>query len=90
MYCRVHKRFRELRPDLVPKRMTAREPVSIRIPLESFEKLPELRVISFQARKDAYFIHLITEFYFRRILLEDAFARFSLGILKAICHSKTF
>jgi hypothetical protein len=42
--CRVHKRFREVSPDLVPKSMTGNEPVTVRVPLEKMEKLPELRV----------------------------------------------
>lgn len=42
---RAHKRFRELRPDLLPKRMTAKESVSIRVPLENVIMLPELWVI---------------------------------------------
>ena len=42
---RVHKKFREIRPDLVPKRMRQNEQVTIRVPLEDVvEKLPELRV----------------------------------------------
>lgn len=45
MYFRVFKRFREVRPDLVPKRMRKNEPVNIRIPLDdSVEKLSELHV----------------------------------------------
>lgn len=42
---RVHKRFRELRPDLIPKQMTEDDAVAIPIPYESVEKLPELRVV---------------------------------------------
>ena len=42
--CRVHKRFREVSPDLVPKSMTGTEPVTVKVPLEKMEKLPELRV----------------------------------------------
>lgn len=41
---RVHKRFREVSPDLVPKSMTGSEPVTVTVPLEKMEKLPELRV----------------------------------------------
>lgn len=42
---RVFKRFREVRPDLVPKQMKGNEAVHIRIPLEdSIEKLLELKV----------------------------------------------
>jgi hypothetical protein len=42
-------------PDLVPKSMTGREPVTVRVPLEKMEKLPELRVRNFH--------FLITELY---------------------------
>jgi hypothetical protein len=42
--CRVHKRFREVSPDLVPKSMTGSEPVTVTVPLEKMEKLPELKV----------------------------------------------
>lgn len=49
--CRVHKRFREVSPDLVPKSMTGREPVTARVPLEKMEKLPELRVSNFHFLK---------------------------------------
>jgi hypothetical protein len=42
--CRAHKRFREVSPDLVPKSMTGSEPVTVTVPLEKMEKLPELRV----------------------------------------------
>ena len=41
---RVHKRFREVSPDLVPKSMTGTEPITIRVPLEKITELPELRV----------------------------------------------
>lgn len=41
---RVHKRFRELRPDLIPKEMTENDAVAIPVPYESIERLPELRV----------------------------------------------
>lgn len=44
VFFRAHKRFRELRPDLLPKRMTAKESVSIRVPIENVIMLPELRV----------------------------------------------
>lgn len=47
-YFRVFKRFREVRPDLVPKQMKKNEPVNVRIPLEdSVEKIPELNVSLF-------------------------------------------
>ncbi|KAJ8926818.1 hypothetical protein NQ314_020666 [Rhamnusium bicolor] len=48
---RVFKRFREIRPDLVPKQMKQNEAVNIRIPLEdSIEKLPELHENPFKKR----------------------------------------
>ncbi|XP_017787055.1 PREDICTED: calcium and integrin-binding family member 2 [Nicrophorus vespilloides] len=47
---RVHKRFREVRSDLVPKNMIEDQPVTIRIPLESMEKLPELKENPFRSR----------------------------------------
>lgn len=42
--CRVHKRFREVSPDLVPKSMTGNEPVTVQVPRDKMVKLPELRV----------------------------------------------
>ncbi|XP_046990552.1 calcium and integrin-binding family member 2 [Schistocerca americana] len=47
---RVHKRFREVSPELVPKSMTGDEPVTIKVPLEKMEKLPELRENPFRKR----------------------------------------
>ncbi|XP_022901291.1 calcium and integrin-binding family member 2-like [Onthophagus taurus] len=47
---RVQKRYRELRPNLVPKRMTGNEAVEVKIPLENMEKLPELRENPFRRR----------------------------------------
>ncbi|CAH1153731.1 unnamed protein product [Phaedon cochleariae] len=48
---RVFKRFREVRPDLVPKQMKKNQAVSVRIPLEdSIEKLPELHENPFKKR----------------------------------------
>lgn len=46
----MHKRFREIRPDLVPKQMTGMEASTIKIPLENIEKLSELRVNPFRKR----------------------------------------
>ncbi|XP_004526480.1 calcium and integrin-binding family member 2 [Ceratitis capitata] len=40
---RVHKRFRELRPDLVPRQMTEGQASSVKVPCECIEKMPELR-----------------------------------------------
>ncbi|XP_044256672.1 calcium and integrin-binding family member 2 [Tribolium madens] len=48
---RVHKKFRNIRPDLIPKRMRQNEQVTIKIPLEDIvEKLPELRENPFKKR----------------------------------------
>nr|XP_023016877.1 calcium and integrin-binding family member 2 [Leptinotarsa decemlineata] len=48
---RVFKRFREVRPDLVPKRMKHNEAYSVRIPLEdSIEKITELHENPFKKR----------------------------------------
>ncbi|GJQ65755.1 hypothetical protein Trydic_g11938 [Trypoxylus dichotomus] len=47
---RVHKRYREVKPDTVPKCMTGNEPVSIRIPFENMEKLSELKENPFRKR----------------------------------------
>ncbi|XP_065166076.1 calcium and integrin-binding family member 2 [Atheta coriaria] len=47
---RVHKRFREVRSDLVPTVMTENQPVTVRIPLDSMEKLPELKENPFRRR----------------------------------------
>ncbi|KAK7868749.1 hypothetical protein R5R35_002546 [Gryllus longicercus] len=47
---RVHKRFRDVSPDLVPKCMTGNEPVTVRVPREKVEKLPELRENPFRQR----------------------------------------
>ncbi|GLH08318.1 Calcium and integrin-binding family member 3 [Gryllus bimaculatus] len=47
---KVHKRFRDVSPDLVPKCMTGNEPVTVRVPREKVEKLPELRENPFRQR----------------------------------------
>lgn len=47
---RVHKRFREIRPDLVPRQMTEGQASTVRLPRESVEKLPELRENPFRQR----------------------------------------
>ncbi|KAJ8923801.1 hypothetical protein NQ315_010383 [Exocentrus adspersus] len=48
---RVFKRFREVRPDLVPKQMRKDDAVNIKIPLEDcIEKLLELRENPFKMR----------------------------------------
>ncbi|GAB0096014.1 calcium and integrin-binding family member 2 [Sergentomyia squamirostris] len=40
---RVQKRFRDIRPDLVPKQMTEGQASTVKIPREYIERLPELR-----------------------------------------------
>ncbi|XP_064547051.1 calcium and integrin-binding family member 2 isoform X2 [Drosophila montana] len=47
---RVHKRFRELRPDLVPRQMTEGQASSVKVPRECIEKMPELRENPFRRR----------------------------------------
>ena len=47
---RVQKRFREIRPDLVPRQMTEGEASCLRLPRENIEKLPELRENPFRHR----------------------------------------
>ncbi|XP_018331513.1 calcium and integrin-binding family member 2 [Agrilus planipennis] len=47
---RVFKKFREVDPQLVPSRMTENQSMTVRIPLESMEKLPELRENPFRRR----------------------------------------
>lgn len=49
-YCSVHKRFRELRPDLVPRQMTEGEASSVKVPKDCIEKMPELRENPFRRR----------------------------------------
>lgn len=44
MFYRVHKKFREACPDVVPKCMTGNEPVTVIVPRQAMEKLPELKV----------------------------------------------
>ncbi|GLV43137.1 Calcium and integrin binding family member 2 [Carabus blaptoides fortunei] len=46
----VHKKFREVCPDIVPKRMTEAEVVSVQVPRHSIERLPELRENPFRHR----------------------------------------
>ncbi|KRJ99809.1 uncharacterized protein Dyak_GE12146, isoform B [Drosophila yakuba] len=50
MTTRVHKRFRELRPDLVPRQMTEGQASSVKVPCECIEKMPELRENPFRRR----------------------------------------
>ncbi|XP_063226028.1 calcium and integrin-binding family member 2 [Bacillus rossius redtenbacheri] len=54
---RVHKKFREMCPELVPKCMTGNEPVAVHIPREKIENLPELRENPFRHRICEVFSH---------------------------------
>ncbi|CAH1639451.1 unnamed protein product [Spodoptera littoralis] len=54
---RVFKRFREVNPALVPKRMTENQPHTIVVPLEEIEKLPELKENPFKRRICQVFSH---------------------------------
>lgn len=47
---RVHKHYRAIRPDLVPKRMTGGQAGSVRVPREDIELLDELRENPFKRR----------------------------------------
>ncbi|XP_071438584.1 calcium and integrin-binding family member 2 [Hetaerina americana] len=47
---RVHKRFREVSPELVPKTMTGNEAMTIQVPREKMETLQELRENPFRRR----------------------------------------
>lgn len=47
---RVHKHFRAMRPDLVPKKMTTNQAASVRIPRQDIEQLDELRENPFKQR----------------------------------------
>lgn len=49
-FCSVHKRFRELRPDLVPRQMTEGQASSVKVPRECIEKMSELRENPFRRR----------------------------------------
>uniref|UniRef100_A0A1A9WMS9 EF-hand domain-containing protein n=1 Tax=Glossina brevipalpis TaxID=37001 RepID=A0A1A9WMS9_9MUSC len=46
----VHKRFRELRPDLVPRQMTEGQASTVRVPRDCIEKMPELKENPFRRR----------------------------------------
>lgn len=46
----VQKRFRELRPDLVPRQMSTVEAADIRLPYDCIERIPELRENPFRRR----------------------------------------
>lgn len=46
----VHKRFRELRPDLVPRQMTEGQASSVKVPRDCIEKMPELKENPFRRR----------------------------------------
>ncbi|XP_034246209.1 calcium and integrin-binding family member 2 [Thrips palmi] len=47
---RVHKKFRELQPDLVPRTMTKDDAVHVRVARDIMERLPELRENPFKSR----------------------------------------
>lgn len=47
---RVHKRFRELRPDIVPREMTDGLASTIKVPADNVEKMPELKENPFRRR----------------------------------------
>lgn len=49
-FYRVHKRFRELRPDLVPRQMTEGQASSVKVPCDYIEKMPELKENPFRRR----------------------------------------
>lgn len=49
-HCRVYKHFRDLRPDLVPKRMTEGQASSIRLSHQDITVLEELRENPFKQR----------------------------------------
>lgn len=50
VFCRVHKHFRDLRPDLVPKRMTEGQASSVRLSHQDIGVLEELRENPFKQR----------------------------------------
>lgn len=84
----MHKRFRELRPDLIPKQMTQDDAVVIPIPYDSVEKLPELRVVLL-----TYYqinLHTKRKFHSRKIRLGNGSARSFLATVKEICPLRTF
>ncbi|XP_037867218.1 calcium and integrin-binding family member 3 isoform X1 [Bombyx mori] len=54
---RVFKRFREVNPDLIPKRMTENQAHTIAVPVEEIEKLPELKENPFKRRICQVFSH---------------------------------
>ncbi|CAH0724533.1 unnamed protein product, partial [Brenthis ino] len=54
---RVFKRFREVNPELVPKRMTENQAHTIAVPVEEIEKLPELKENPFKRRICQVFSH---------------------------------
>ncbi|XP_055385232.1 calcium and integrin-binding family member 2, partial [Condylostylus longicornis] len=47
---RVYKRFRELRPDLIPRQMTDNQVCNVRVPRSFIEKMPELKENPFKSR----------------------------------------
>lgn len=50
MWCRVYKHFRDLRPDLVPKRMNEDQASTIRLSHQDITVLEELRENPFKKR----------------------------------------
>ncbi|XP_060536963.1 calcium and integrin-binding family member 2 [Cylas formicarius] len=47
---RVYKKFRDMKPDLVPKTMKKSEAYSVKVPVEYIETLPEFRENPFKRR----------------------------------------
>jgi hypothetical protein len=84
--CRVHKRFREVSPDLVPKSMTGSEPVTVTVPLEKMEKLPELRVC--YSFKRNVFLSMAQSRMFKNV--SEKSLSFHLFIFKIICNIEAF
>lgn len=50
IYYSVHKHYRAMRPDLVPKQMTDGEASTVRLPREDIEQLDELKENPFKQR----------------------------------------
>lgn len=46
----MHKRFHEMRPDLIPKQMTEGQASTVKLPCESIEKMPELKENPFRRK----------------------------------------
>ncbi|XP_064292632.1 calcium and integrin-binding family member 2 isoform X3 [Plodia interpunctella] len=54
---RVFKRFREVNPELIPKRMTGDQAHTIAVPVDQIEQLPELKENPFKRRICQVFSH---------------------------------